>query len=71
MTSRTAHGPPFRAEHLGSLLRPKDLLAKRDDVDNNKATQKDLTPIEDTSIKQIVKEQTDIGFFGVTDGEYR
>ena len=53
------------------MLRPKDLLAKRDDVDNNKATQKDLTPIEDTSIKQIVKEQTDIGFFGVTDGEYR
>ncbi|KAL9052352.1 MAG: hypothetical protein Q9162_005444 [Coniocarpon cinnabarinum] len=71
MATRTAHGPPFRAEHLGSLLRPHDLLAKREDVDNGKAAQKDLTPFEDKSIKEVVRQQLDIGFHGITDGEYR
>lgn len=71
MTTRTSQGPPFRAEHLGSLLRPKDLLSKREDVDHGKATEKDLTPIEDASVKTVVKEQLDIGFHGISDGEYR
>ena len=71
MTTRASHGPPFRAEHLGSLLRPHDLLDKRDEVDKGKATQKDLGPIENSSIKKVVQQQQEIGFFGVTDGEYR
>ena len=71
MTTRTSHGPPFRAEQLGSLLRPQDLLAKRDDIDKGSATEKDLTPIEDRAIKTAVKQQLDMGYRGVTDGEYR
>lgn len=71
MATRASHGPPFRAEHLGSLLRPQDLLAKRQDVDDGKATEKDLAPLEDSSIKTIVNQQLELGFHAVTDGEYR
>ena len=71
MAARTSHGPPFRAEHIGSLLRPTDLLAKRKDVDDGRATDKDLTPVEDQAINTIVKQQLDLGFNGVSDGEYR
>jgi methionine synthase II (cobalamin-independent) len=63
--------PPFRAEHLGSLLRPKEFLAKRAAFEKNELNQADLTAAEDESITKVVKVQTDIGFRAVTDGEYR
>lgn len=63
--------PPFRAEHLGSLLRPKPLLDERHLIDQKKGDQKKLAAIEDESIKSIVKEQLDLGFHAVSDGEYR
>ena len=63
--------PPFRAEHLGSLLRPKKFLAKRAAFEKNELSQTDLTAAEDESITKVVKVQTDIGFRAVTDGEYR
>jgi methionine synthase II (cobalamin-independent) len=63
--------PPFRAEHLGPLLRPKEFLAKRAAFENNQLSQADLTAAEDESITKVVKVQTDIGFRAVTDGEYR
>ncbi|KAE9402598.1 UROD/MetE-like protein [Gymnopus androsaceus JB14] len=63
--------PPFRAEHLGSLLRPADLLAKREAVDKNQAKPEELTPVEDVAIKNIVEKQIELGFRSVTDGEYR
>ena len=63
--------PPFRAEHLGSLLRPKELLQKRSSFENNKLTREELTEIENESVSKIVKVQTDIGFRAVSDGEYR
>ena len=63
--------PPFRAEHLGSLLRPHDLLKTRADLDNGKAQQQQLTSIEDTSVKDIVDTQIDLGFHAISDGEYR
>ena len=71
MTSKVHQKPPFRAEHLGSLLRPESLLKVRHAVDKNQATQKELAPIEDTSIQEIVKTQLDLGYHAVTDGEYR
>jgi methionine synthase II (cobalamin-independent) len=63
--------PPFRAEHLGSLLRPKELLQKRALFEKNELSQSDITKVEDESVEKIVKVQTDCGFRAVTDGEYR
>lgn len=71
MTSKLHRNPPFRAEHLGSLLRPDDLLQTRADLDNGKTQQQQLTSIEDTSVKDIVHTQIKLGFHPISDGEYR
>lgn len=67
--------PPFRAEHLGSLLRPQQLVDKRVALDGVKteviANDKELHKIEDEAINEIVKAQLDLGFHAVNDGEYR
>lgn len=63
--------PPFRAEHLGSLLRTSKLLDTRHAWEEGKATEADLEGVEDTDVKDIVKTQLDLGFHGITDGEYR
>lgn len=67
--------PPFRAEHLGSLLRPQSLVDKRVALDGEKtetiAQDKELHTIEDEAINEIVKVQLDLGFHAVNDGEYR
>jgi hypothetical protein len=68
---QTSRNPPFRAEHLGSLLRPKDFLAQRSAFEKKELSQADLTAAEDKSITEVVKIQTEIGLRGVTDGEYR
>ncbi|KAM0161136.1 hypothetical protein ACHAPG_002615 [Botrytis cinerea] len=65
------HNPPFRAEHLGSLLRPTELLAKRSAFEKNNLSQEELTQIESDSIKQVVELQKECGFRAVSDGEYR
>ena len=71
MTGNLHRNPPFRAEHLGSLLRPDDLLKTRADLDNGKAGQEHLTSIENTSVKDIVDTQIKLGFHPISDGEYR
>lgn len=71
MASRLHRNPPFRAEHLGSLLRPDDLLKMRDDLDNRKAQHEQLKSHEDSSAKDIVDTQIKLGFHPITDGEYR
>ncbi|KAI9837135.1 MAG: hypothetical protein M1837_003131 [Sclerophora amabilis] len=63
--------PPFRAEHLGSLLRPESLLTTRAQLDKKEATQSQLSSIEDDAVNEIVKLQLDLGFHPVSDGEYR
>ncbi|KAF3009780.1 hypothetical protein E8E13_009883 [Curvularia kusanoi] len=60
--------PPFRAEHLGSLKRPQNLLDARYKEHKSAA---ELAPLEDRAIQDIVKTQLDLGFCGVSDGEYR
>ncbi|KAI9656149.1 MAG: hypothetical protein M1831_004720 [Alyxoria varia] len=71
-TPKTARrSPPFRAEHLGSLKRPEDLLKKREEVNEGAASEADLPAIEDTAIQDAVKRQLELGFRGVSDGEYR
>ena len=63
--------PPFRGEHLGSLLLPKEFLAKRSAFLKSELSQVDLTAAEDESITKVVKVQTDIDLRAVTDGEYQ
>ena len=63
--------PPFRADHVGSLLRPQKLLQARADHKEGKISAADLRRIEDESIREVVKMQEDIGLQGVTDGEFR
>jgi methionine synthase II (cobalamin-independent) len=67
----THRSPPFRAEHLGSLLRPKELLEKRAAFENMQLSVEEVTKAEDDAITKVVKVQTDAGFRAVSDGEYR
>jgi len=67
----TAMTPPFHAEQVGSLLRPKAILDAREDLRTGKITQADLAKIEDDEIRKAVRLQEDIGFKVVSDGEYR
>jgi methionine synthase II (cobalamin-independent) len=71
MSAKLHQRPPFRAEHLGSLLRPGPLLDVRHALDKGQGSQKELKAIEDTSVDQIVKEQQELGFHSISDGEYR
>jgi methionine synthase II (cobalamin-independent) len=71
MSAELHQRPPFRAEHLGSLLRPAPLLDVRHAIDKGQGSQKDLKAVEDTSVQEIVKTQLDLGFHPISDGEYR
>lgn len=69
MTMRTS--PPFRADHVGSLLRTPEVLRAREDFANGRITADEKRRIEDEGIRQVVRMQEEIGLQGVTDGEYR
>jgi 5-methyltetrahydropteroyltriglutamate--homocysteine methyltransferase len=63
--------PPFRADHVGSLLRPAALHAARADFDAGRITARQLAETEDAAIRDAVRMQEDIGLKSVTDGEFR
>ncbi len=63
--------PPFRADHVGSLLRPPALLEARDKRERGEIDDAQLRAVEDRCIRDVVKMQEDIGLQAVTDGEYR
>ncbi len=63
--------PPFRADHVGSLLRPPALLRARDRFKNGEISAAQLRTIEDASIVDVVRMQEEAGLQGVTDGEFR
>ena len=63
--------PPFRADHVGSFLRPKELLEAREQHAKGEITQAALRKVEDEAIRAIVKFQEDVGLQGITDGEFR
>lgn len=70
MTARTT--PPFRADHVGSFLRPAYLLEAREQFFQKKAiTAEQLRAVEDKAITEIVKFQQDVGLQSITDGEFR
>ena len=63
--------PPFRAEHIGSLIRPKALFEKRQQLESKQCTLSDLKPVEDNAIKHVVELQRSVGIKTITDGELR
>jgi 5-methyltetrahydropteroyltriglutamate--homocysteine methyltransferase len=69
MSMRTT--PPFRADHVGSLLRPPDLLRARDDLAAGRITPRELRAVEDQAIRDAVALQQRVGLRSVTDGEFR
>jgi 5-methyltetrahydropteroyltriglutamate--homocysteine methyltransferase len=69
MTERQT--PPFRADHVGSLLRPKELIAAREDHKAGRIDAARLRRVEDEAIRRAVRLQEDVGLKSVTDGEYR
>ncbi|MEA2146728.1 MAG: 5-methyltetrahydropteroyltriglutamate--homocysteine methyltransferase [Solirubrobacteraceae bacterium] len=63
--------PPFRADHVGSLLRPAGLLAVRDKHAAGELTLDQLRAAEDEAIRDVVQMQRDVGLQSATDGEFR
>jgi 5-methyltetrahydropteroyltriglutamate--homocysteine methyltransferase len=63
--------PPFRADHIGSLLRPERLLAARAQAAAHEITADALREIEDDTIRDVVAMQRDVGLQSATDGEFR
>ena len=63
--------PPFRADHVGSFLRPKYLLDARDACAKGELTREALRQVEDRAIDEIVLFQQDVGLQSITDGEFR
>src|SRR5580698_11042908 len=69
MARRTS--PPFRADHVGSLLRPQRLLMARDDFAAGRISAADLTAVEDEEIPGAIAMQEEVGLQSATDGEFR
>jgi 5-methyltetrahydropteroyltriglutamate--homocysteine methyltransferase len=63
--------PPFRAEHIGSLIRPPQLLRARQKHADGELGRDELRAIEDEAIRRVVALQEGIGLEVVTDGEFR
>ncbi|KAJ7092659.1 hypothetical protein C8R44DRAFT_646581 [Mycena epipterygia] len=63
--------PPFRVEHVGSLIRPRDLFEKRVLLEQGKCTHDDILAAEDAAVEHVVKLQREIGLGCITDGEMR
>lgn len=63
--------PPFRADHVGSFLRPRTLIDARTDFHAGRIDAAELRAVEDDAIRDIVRFQEDLGYQGITDGEFR
>lgn len=69
MSVRTT--PPFRADHVGSLLRPRFLLEAREQQQRGEISPEQLRAVEDRAIAEVVAFQQDAGLQSITDGEFR
>ncbi len=63
--------PPFRADHVGSLLRPKHLLQARAEYGDGTLSADELRVIEDEAVRDVVRMQEEVGLQTATDGEFR
>ena len=68
MSARTE--PPFRADHVGSLIRPDALIAAREAAVRNEIDAAELRRIQHAAIREVVRTQQEIGLKLATDGEY-
>jgi methionine synthase II (cobalamin-independent) len=71
MAGAAPHNPPFRADHVGSLLRPPELLKARQDAAAGKISAADLRRRENAAIREVVAFEEEVGLESITDGEYR
>src|SRR6266536_1624365 len=63
--------PPFRADHVGSLLRSPELKEARTRRENGEIDTEELSSIEDRAIEALIAKQAAIGLRSATDGEFR
>jgi 5-methyltetrahydropteroyltriglutamate--homocysteine methyltransferase len=63
--------PPFRADHVGSLLRPPEVLRAREEFAAGQVDAEQLRQVEDAAIREIIRMQGEVGLKSVTDGEFR
>jgi 5-methyltetrahydropteroyltriglutamate--homocysteine methyltransferase len=63
--------PPFRADHVGSLLRPQQLLQAREQFAAGTINAETLRAVEDEAIREVIARQEDLGLQSATDGEFR
>ncbi len=71
MPTVAPHNPPFRADHVGSLLRSPELKKARADRAAGKIPAQELRSLEDAEIRRIVARQEEVGLQSITDGEVR
>jgi len=71
MPTVAPHDPPFRADQVGSLLRPPELKKARQDRAAGKITAQELQGVEDAAIRRVVAQQEQAGLQAITDGEFR
>jgi 5-methyltetrahydropteroyltriglutamate--homocysteine methyltransferase len=63
--------PPFRADHVGSLLRPAALKEARARRERGEISPEELKAVEDREIEKVIRKQEEVGLRSVTDGEFR
>ena len=63
--------PPYRADHVGSFLRPPELLEAREKRRRGEITAEQLRAVEDAAIRDVVRFQEEVGLSDATDGEFR
>ncbi|HET7254870.1 MAG TPA: 5-methyltetrahydropteroyltriglutamate--homocysteine S-methyltransferase [Xanthobacteraceae bacterium] len=63
--------PPFRADHVGSLLRPAALKEARPRRERGEISPEELKAVEDREIEKVIRKQEEVGLRSVTDGEFR
>jgi methionine synthase II (cobalamin-independent) len=64
-------GPPFRADHVGSFLRPKEVHDARRQFADGEIAADDLRAVENEAIRGVARRQEEVGLSGITDGEFR
>jgi 5-methyltetrahydropteroyltriglutamate--homocysteine methyltransferase len=69
MSARTT--PPFRADHVGSLLRPPEVLKAREERAAGRIDAEALKEVEDAAIVDVIRRQEEVGLSSITDGEFR
>jgi 5-methyltetrahydropteroyltriglutamate--homocysteine methyltransferase len=69
MTQRAT--PPFRADHVGSLLRPKSLARAFKKHRDGRLSDEEFMATQDAAIREVIRLQEDAGLQSITDGEFR